>query len=113
MVLGHSIILYPSAWDLYSTEVTAPFLDLLKKCIDPIQMPLFFSLSGYLFVLTHKKKRGFSHLLKNKASSGYWPVFYAAHPAIVVFINLVVWSTVAYGLTTLVRKTKLRIPIGE
>lgn len=67
VVLGHSIILYSSVWDLYSTEVTSEFLDLLKKCIDPIQMPLFFSLSGYLFLLTHQKKRGFFHLLKNKA----------------------------------------------
>ena len=67
VVLGHSIILYSSTWDLYSTEVTSEFLDLLKKCIDPIQMPLFFSLSGYLFVFTHGKKRGFVHLLKNKA----------------------------------------------
>ena len=44
VVLGHSIILYSSAWDLYSTEVTAPVLDLMKKFIDAIQMPLFFSL---------------------------------------------------------------------
>lgn len=67
VVLGHSIILYSSAWRLYSTSVKCPFLDLFKKCIDPIQMPLFFSLSGYLFVFTHSKKRGLVYLLKNKA----------------------------------------------
>ena len=67
VVLGHSIILYSSNWDLYSTNVAVPFLDELKKYIDIIQMPLFFSLSGYLFVFTHGKKRGFGQLLKNKS----------------------------------------------
>lgn len=66
VVLGHSIILYSSEWSLYETAVSAPFLDLLKKIIDIPQMPLFFSLSGYLFVFTHGKKRGLWHLLKNK-----------------------------------------------
>lgn len=67
VVLGHSIILYSSAWDLFNTEIEAPFLDLLKQFIDPVQMPLFFSLSGYLFVFTHGKNRGLGQLLKNKA----------------------------------------------
>lgn len=67
VVLGHSIILYSSSWDLYETSVSVPFLDLLKRVIDIPQMLLFFSLSGYLFVFTHGKKRGFVHLLKNKA----------------------------------------------
>jgi peptidoglycan/LPS O-acetylase OafA/YrhL len=35
------------------------------------------------------------------------------HPAVVVFINLVVFGAVAYGLTELARKTKLRLLIGE
>lgn len=67
VVLGHSIILYSSTWDLYETVVSAPFLDMLKKIIDIPQMLLFFSLSGYLFVFTHQKKRGMLHLLKSKA----------------------------------------------
>ena len=75
VVLGHSIILYSSAWDLYSTEVSAPALDLMKKFIDPIQMPLFFSLSGYLFVFTHSKHRGFLSLLKTKALRLLVPYF--------------------------------------
>lgn len=40
---------------------------MLKAVIDIPQMLLFFSLSGYLFVFTHGKKRGFVNLLKNKA----------------------------------------------
>ncbi len=67
VVLGHSIILYSSGWDLYETSQDVPFLNWLKWLIDIPQMPLFFSLSGYLYVFTHDKKRGFVHLLKNKA----------------------------------------------
>lgn len=66
VVLGHSIILYSSTWNLYPTSVSAPFLDRLKWIIDVIQMPLFFSLSGYLFVFTHQKKYGFLQLVKTK-----------------------------------------------
>lgn len=67
VVLGHSIILYSSGWDLYETSRNIPFLNWLKWLVDIPQMPLFFSLSGYLFVFTHNKKRGFVHLLRNKA----------------------------------------------
>ena len=67
VVLGHSIILYSSGWDLYETTVSVPFLDLLKRIVDIPQMLLFFSLSGYLFVFTHSKKRGVAALIKNKA----------------------------------------------
>lgn len=66
VVFGHSIILYSQAWDLYETDWQVPFLNWLKELIDLHQMPLFFSLSGYLFVFTHEKKKGFWNLLKNK-----------------------------------------------
>ena len=66
VVLGHSIILYSSAWNLYETSVSVPFLDMLKKIIDIPQMLLFFSLSGYLFVFSHQKKRGILNLVKSK-----------------------------------------------
>lgn len=67
VVLGHSIILYSYSWNLYETSRDVPFLNYLKQIIDIPQMPLFFSLSGYLFVFTHTKQRGFFHLLKSKA----------------------------------------------
>lgn len=66
VVLGHSIILYSSSWNIYTTDVAVPFLDAVKKFVDIPQMLLFFSLSGYLFVFTHGKKRGFGRLLMNK-----------------------------------------------
>jgi peptidoglycan/LPS O-acetylase OafA/YrhL len=36
-----------------------------------------------------------------------------ANPVIVVFINLVAFGAVAYGLTELIRRTKLKVLIGE
>lgn len=67
VVLGHSIILYSSDWNLYQTSISVLFLDRLKWIIDVLQMPLFFSLAGYLFVFTHQKKYGLLQLSKNKA----------------------------------------------
>lgn len=67
VMLGHSIILYSSDWNLYQTSISVLFLDRLKWIIDVLQMPLFFSLAGYLFVFTHQKKCGLLQLSKNKA----------------------------------------------
>ena len=36
-----------------------------------------------------------------------------AHPAIVVFLNFVIFGAAAFGLTELVRNTKLKVLIGE
>ena len=66
VVFGHSIILYSSSWDLYDTIVMVPWLDNLKFIIDFIQMPLFFSISGYLFKFTHSKNKGIVNLVVNK-----------------------------------------------
>lgn len=66
VTFGHSIILYSSSWDLYQTAMSVPALDAIKRGIDLIQMPLFFSLSGYLFVYTHQKKQGIFRLIKSK-----------------------------------------------
>ncbi len=66
VVLGHSIILYSHGWEIYETARTVPFLAGLKDAINIFQMPLFFSLSGYLFVFSHAKKRGLLYLAKSK-----------------------------------------------
>lgn len=66
VVLGHSIILYSSSWGLYETVNKVEILDYLKNVINIFQMPLFFSLSGFLFVFTHRKKRGFLRLFSDK-----------------------------------------------
>lgn len=49
VVFGNSIILYSSTWNLYTSTNQVLILDYLKRIIDLIQMPLFFSISGFLF----------------------------------------------------------------
>ena len=56
VVLGHSIILYSNDWSIYKTSYNLPILDLLKYLINIFSMPLFFSISGYLFQLSKKTK---------------------------------------------------------
>ncbi|MDY5870811.1 MAG: acyltransferase [Lachnospiraceae bacterium] len=75
VVLGHSIILYSPGWDLFETTRQAPLLSRLKRMIDLIQMPLFFSLSGYLFVFTHQKKWRIWKLASNKFARLLVPYF--------------------------------------
>ena len=55
VVFGHSIIIYSSSWGIYKTENVCQILDAVKRYIDLFQMPLFFSLSGYLFEISLKK----------------------------------------------------------
>lgn len=49
VMFGHSIILYSSSWNLYKPEYSCQVLNVAKRIINLYQMPLFFSLSGYLF----------------------------------------------------------------
>lgn len=66
VILGHSIILYDPTWGIYTTEVKASYFVILKKVINQIQMPLFFSISGYLFYYSSCKKYKFLLFIKNK-----------------------------------------------
>lgn len=75
VVFGHSIILYSSSWSLYSSIHSVPLLDYLKRIIDIIQMPIFFSISGYLFFYTHNKKRGLLWLIQSKLKRLIVPYF--------------------------------------
>lgn len=65
VVFGHSIIIYSSQWSLFTTVNSAPLLDMLKAIINILQMPLFFSLSGFLFYFT-VKEQSFIAILKRK-----------------------------------------------
>lgn len=65
-MLGHSIIIYSSGWDLYSTTQTSWVLDHLKNTINMVQMPLFFSVSGFCLVFTLNSKHGLSVIDKSK-----------------------------------------------
>lgn len=64
VVLGHSIILYSGSWGIYHSEQSSAFFHYLKEVINLFQMPLFFSLSGYLFAKTAKTDSFFSFMLK-------------------------------------------------
>lgn len=68
VVLGHSIILYSSGWNLYTIVNDVPFLDSIKSVINIIQMPLFFSLSGFCFRYTLRKDLTLSELFRSKVN---------------------------------------------
>ncbi len=55
VVLGHSIILYDPQWGLYRSVNVCSVLEIIKHFINVIQMPLFFSISGYCFVFSAAK----------------------------------------------------------
>lgn len=67
VVLGHSIILYSRNWGLYPTEQTAPLFDHLKMLINTVQMPLFFTLSGFCFYWSFHNASNLSNLLLSRA----------------------------------------------
>lgn len=48
VILGHSIIIYDSTFDLLSTNVAMPLFETLKHWISFAQMKLFISISGFL-----------------------------------------------------------------
>lgn len=66
VVFGHSIIIYSDSWNLYSTTVTCGFLDHLKDIINVVQMPLFFSISGFCLIYTMKKDPHISTFIVDK-----------------------------------------------
>lgn len=55
VVLGHSIIIYDSGWGIATSEIECLPFYYLKKIINVIQMPLFFSISGFCFCLSQNK----------------------------------------------------------
>lgn len=63
VVLGHSIILYSDSWFVYTSTQSSPICNFLKAFINLYQMPLFFSISGYLFAKSKKKPIFASFLL--------------------------------------------------
>ena len=55
VVLGHSMILYSKGFNTYHPGQTSAFFDYAKRFVNLYQMPLFFSLSGYLFAKSSSK----------------------------------------------------------
>lgn len=56
VVLGHSIILYSTEWSIFQPLHEYAILDYIKKAINIIQMPLYFSISGHLFYYSVRRK---------------------------------------------------------
>ncbi len=66
VVLGHSIILYSTSWGIYQSINKVKFLDTLKNIINLIQMPLFFSISGFLLYYSLNKNINFREFIIKK-----------------------------------------------
>jgi len=66
VVFGHSIIIYSPFWGYYNSIHEVPILAAIKDIINVIQMPLFFSISGYLFCNALSKKITFKKIIFNK-----------------------------------------------
>lgn len=64
VVFGHSIILYSSTWNTYEPTAGCLAFDYIKRFINIFQMPLFFSLSGYLLSLRGINSGFVSFMLK-------------------------------------------------
>ena len=102
VVLGHSIIIYSDSWNLYHTIYNVPILNILKKVINLIQMPLFFSLSGYLF---GKKinKYSFAQLVTKKTKRLLIPyLFVSCFWLLPIRIIIRFWSLEDRGIKALI-----------
>ena len=54
VVIGHSIIIFDPNWGIYTTNNKCDFLYILKQIINIIQMPIFFAISIFSFLLLYK-----------------------------------------------------------
>lgn len=57
VVLYHSIIIYNNDWKIYTTNVESGILNYISIFLSIFHMPLFFSISGFLFNKTIKKHK--------------------------------------------------------
>ena len=75
VMFGHSIIIYDSNWGIYTSVNSSNILVFLKHIINYIQMPIWFSLSGFLYYFSIKKKNPFKFVLWNKFKKLIIPFF--------------------------------------
>lgn len=76
VVIGHSIIIYSSEWNMMQTSVECPFFDSLKHIINLYQMQLYFFISGFLMYGTLQKNVSFNQFLKDKVRRILVPYFF-------------------------------------
>ena len=61
VIIGHSIIIYDSGFELLTSEVQMPLFETIKHWISFVQMKLFISVSGFLLAykcLNHNRSKG-------------------------------------------------------
>lgn len=75
VVLGHSIILYSTSWNLYETNHHSVLFDSLKAVINVIQMPLFIAIAGYSLYFTLQRYDNLSSFLRKKVKRLLIPFF--------------------------------------
>lgn len=78
IVFGHSIILYSKQWGIYTTNVNAPILEIIKDIINSFQLELFFALSGFLFYRSVMKQERVLDFVKKKISRLIIPYYFIA-----------------------------------
>ena len=66
VVLAHSIIIYNPTWGIYTTKTQSPFLKYLCTFIYIFHMPLYFSISGFLYKNVELSKETFFNMCKKK-----------------------------------------------
>lgn len=96
VVIGHSIILYDPSWGLYYSEVSMPLFESIKHyLINPVQMPIFFFISGFLFYhsVNSKKELSFSKFFRSKFFRLIVPYFCIA----LLWMNPIKWLVHAPG----------------
>lgn len=67
VVFAHSVIIYKSNWTYYNTVFKSYIFDFMDNFIYLFHMPLFFAISGFLFIKSCNQKYNFNTLIKKKA----------------------------------------------
>ena len=66
VMFGHSIIIYDPNWGLLTTSVSSNTLVFIKHIINTIQMPIWFTMAGFLYYFSLKKNKNLLLVFKDK-----------------------------------------------
>lgn len=66
VMFGHSIIIYDPNWGLLTTSVSSNTLVFIKHIINTIQMPIWFTMAGFLYYYSLKKNKNLLLVFKDK-----------------------------------------------
>lgn len=100
VVFGHSIIIFDTNWGIYSPLHESYFFMILKHYISIIQMPLFFSISGFCFYYTVQSKKKVGEFILNKFKRLIIPFIIVAALWMIpirIFARYPKWLGMSYG----------------